>query len=365
MQSTLVTLDPDKTLPGKARADKGSFMQRIDKDSFKYVFLCGLHRSGTTVLGRNVGRLEQCTGFKNTPRSSDEEGQVLQDVYPVDTDFGGAGRFGFDPRAHVTENSDLLTPENIANLRASWHSYWADDKAICIEKTPRNLLMTRFMQAAFPNSYFIVIKRHPIAVSMATQRLKGPGIFWKLRPASLHRLFEHWLHCHRMFEQDKKYLNRVYELSYEDYIENPSKYHREIAAFIGTRVPEGLMEEITDAYNQKYIDRWRHLLTNSFFSGYYRYIARKYESRFTAHGYSLTNGLGLSEEVLRQTNEISDARGALYCVGADVAAFFRRFCTMNPKEQMKQWVPEFILGRIRRARRRTLLNKSTTRMMLT
>src|SRR4029077_8414232 len=138
-------------------------------------------------------------------------------------------------------------------------------------------------------------KRHPIAVSMATQRLRVPGILWKLKPASLHRLFEHWLHCHRIFEQDKKYLNRVYELSYEDYIERPSKYHREIAAFIGTRVPEELMDEITGAYNQKYLDRWRYLLTNSFFSGYYRYIARKYESRFAAHGYSLTNGLGLSE----------------------------------------------------------------------
>jgi hypothetical protein len=30
----------------------------------------------------------------------------------------------------------------------------------------------------------------------------------------------------------------------------------------------------------KYFDRWYHLLTNSSFKGYYRYIARKYEPRF-------------------------------------------------------------------------------------
>ena len=30
----------------------------------RYVFICGLHRSGTSVLGRNVARLENCTGFK-------------------------------------------------------------------------------------------------------------------------------------------------------------------------------------------------------------------------------------------------------------------------------------------------------------
>ena len=45
---------------------------------------------------------------------SQDEGQFLQDVYPTDAAYGGAGRFGFDPRAHRTETSELLTPENVA-----------------------------------------------------------------------------------------------------------------------------------------------------------------------------------------------------------------------------------------------------------
>ena len=61
---------------------------------------------------------------------------------------------GFDARAHRTENSDLLTATNVAKLKASWEKYWEADKAICVEKTPENLLMTRFLQAAFPDSYF-------------------------------------------------------------------------------------------------------------------------------------------------------------------------------------------------------------------
>ena len=175
-------------------------MQNDDRSDYKYVFVCGLHRSGTSMLGRNIARLENCTGFKNTGADMDE-GQLLQDVYTIDTEFGGAGRFGFEPSTHRTETSELLTPENIARLRASWHSYWDKSKTICVEKTPGNLLMTRFLQAAFPNSYFIVVKRHPVPVSIASQR-------WKINITSLHSLFKHWLHCHELFEQDKN-LSRV------------------------------------------------------------------------------------------------------------------------------------------------------------
>jgi hypothetical protein len=41
-------------------------MQNIDKTNYEYVFVCGLRRSGTSVLARNVARLEDCTGFRNT-----------------------------------------------------------------------------------------------------------------------------------------------------------------------------------------------------------------------------------------------------------------------------------------------------------
>src|SRR2546421_5441261 len=193
-------------------------MQNDDKTNYKYVFVCGLQRSGTSVLGRNIARLEGCTGFKNTGVLQDE-GQYLQDVYPPDRAYGGTGRFGFDPRAHLTETSVLLTPENIAKLRESWHSHWEKDKSICLEKTPGNLIMTRFLQAAFPDAYFIVIRRHPVAVSMASQK-------WSM--SSLHSLFEHWLRCHELFNMDKKYLRNVYELTYEDYVENPERHHNQI-----------------------------------------------------------------------------------------------------------------------------------------
>ena len=296
-------------------------------------------------------------------------------MYPTDRAYGGTGRYGFDPRAHLTETSDLLTPANVTRLRSSWHAYWDNSKTICVEKTPGNLLMTRFLQAAFPNSFFIVLKRHPGAVSMATQR-------WKVSVTAIHRLFEHWLRCYGIFEEDKRYLKHVYELTYEGYVETPDKYHQEIARFIGTtvpeapkddefryvtqwpnptglRVPEYAMEDVTGAHNRKYFDRWSHLLTSSPFKGYYRYIATKYEPEFAKYGYSLTKGFGVTEEVL-QRGKVSDTVGPLYCLGADTGAFMRRL-SVRSKGQLKMTaravLPEFVVTRIRQAGQRQSLNK--------
>ena len=342
-------------------------MQNDDRNNCKYVFVCGLPRSGTSVLGRNVGRLENCAGLKDTGALEDE-GQYLQDVYPLAGDCGGDGRFGFNPRMHLTETSALLTPENVARLWTSWAPYWDENKTTFVEKTPGNLLMTRFLQAAFPNSYFIIIRRHPVPVGLATQK-------WKINVTSLYNMFDHWLHCHELFEQDKKYLKHVYELRYEDYIENPDKHHREIAAFIGTRVPEapkedelrtvaqwrkpaGLrvperaMEGTSGAYNKKYFDRWRQLLTTSPFKVYYRYIAGKYEPSFAKYGYSLIKGFGVSEKLVR-VGSVSAGLGAFYCHGADACALFQRLrerSRWRMKQQIKAVLPEFVLARIRRAR---------------
>jgi len=308
-------------------------LSNIDDQDFKYVFVCGLQRSGTSILARNIGRLPNCAVFKNTGAIEDE-GQYLQDVYPTNNELGGTGWYGFNPRAHLTEKSEILTPENIFKLHTSWRRYWDHAKPICVEKTPGNLLMTRFLQAAFPNSYFVVIKRHPVAVSMANQR-------WKKSMASLRMGFEHWLHCYGLYEEDKKHLNRLYELRYEDYIKDPSRYHAEIAAFISTKESENEMEQLAGVHNTKYFDRWHKLLTDSPFRGYYAHIARKYEPRFAPYGYSLTKLPGTNELIVPQS-EGSSILGGLYSCGADIYAFGWRLLTRakgGSRRLLRRWLP--------------------------
>jgi hypothetical protein len=320
-------------------------VQKRNHTGRRYVFICGLHRSGTSVLGRNIARMENCTGFKDTGVIEDE-GQFLQDVYPTAMTYGGAGRFGFDSRAHLTETSVLFTPANAARLRTSWHAYWDNSKTIFVEKTPGNLLKTRFLQAVFPDSYFIVIRRHPVAVSMANQR-------WKVSLAPLHSLFDHWLHCHALFDEDKKYLKHVYELSYEDYVRDSDKYHEEIAAFVGTRVPENGMEKASPIYNQKYLDRWHKLPAESPFRVYYRYLVRTYESRFSQYGYSLISGLPNGDEVLREAGMSANVLGVLSCVAADTGALMWRSalrCGVALRRAAKAILPQLVIGKLRQLR---------------
>ena len=318
-------------------------VQKRNHTGRRYVFICGLHRSGTSLLGRNIARMENCTGFKDTGVIEDE-GQFLQDVYPTAMTYGGAGRFGFDSRAHLTETSVLFTPANAARLRTSWHASWDNSKTIFVEKTPGNLLKTRFLQAVFPDSYFIVIRRHPVAVSMANQR-------WKVSLAPLHSLFDHWLYCYALFDEDKKYLKHVYELSYEDYVRDSDKYHEEIAAFISTRVPENGMEKASPIHNQKYLDRWHKLLNESPFRAYYRYLVRTYESRFSQYGYTLISGL--PNELTREAGMIANVLGVLSCVVADTGALMWRSalrCRVALRRAAKAVLPQLVIGKLRQLR---------------
>jgi len=246
-------------------------------NGLKYVFVCGLQRSGTTVLAHNIGKMKDCTGFENTGVVMDE-GQYLQDIYPLESAFGGVGKFGFAPQAHLTEESSLLTPANVSRLHQSWEVHWERDKTIRVEKTPSNLLKTRFLQAAFPNAYFIVIKRHPVPVSLASQK-------WSQTP--LHNLFEHWLRCHEIFDGDKERLTRLYEVSYEDFVRNPKKQLSAIAYFLGTEPSDSLGSEVTDVYDKQYFARWDQMLRSSRFKSYYRCVARMYERKFREHGCSV------------------------------------------------------------------------------
>jgi Sulfotransferase family len=246
-------------------------------DGHRFVFLAGLHRSGTTLLARLLAAHPQISGFSGTGAPADE-GQHLQSVYPSDHEYGRPGRFGFAPEMHLTESSPLVSEESARKLWEEWAPHWDLSRPLLLEKSPPNLLKTRFLQALYPESSFVVIVRHPIPVSIPTAKWRGTRRF--------DRLLDHWLLCHRLFEADREHLGRVHVLHYEELVRDPAAVLRSIFEFLELEpIPPG--EPIDGGANEKYFRRWKELKRDPRMRAYLDLVSLWYERRVRRYGYSL------------------------------------------------------------------------------
>jgi hypothetical protein len=246
-------------------------------ESHRFVFLAGLHRSGTTLLARLLAAHPEISGFSDTGAPADE-GQHLQTVYPSDHEYGRPGRFGFAPEMHLTESSPLVSEQNAAALLEEWSPHWDLSRPLLLEKSPPNLLKTRFLQALYPGSAFVVIVRHPIPVSIPTAKWRGTRRY--------DRLFEHWLRCHALFDADREHLERVHVLQYEQLVRDPATELRRIFEFLELD-PIPPSEAVGTRANAKYFGRWNELKRDLRMRAYLDLVSLWYERRMRRYGYSL------------------------------------------------------------------------------
>lgn len=246
----------------------------IDK---KLVFISGLHRSGTSILHKVISHSDDVSGFYNTGVTKNE-GQHLQTVYEPAQNFGGPGKFAFTPLARLDENSSLVNPENRHKLIKEWGQYWNNEKRILIEKSPPNLIRQRFLQALFPEAYFITIIRHPIPVSLATKKWSN---------TSENSLIRHWIEAHRIFQADKTAIKNELFFSYESMVRFPYETIKVIEKFLDIRI--NYKAEFTDK-NTSYFKIWQQRGWKEFFNRMNRYnITKKYEKKVNEFGYSLVD----------------------------------------------------------------------------
>lgn len=253
--------------------------QEIDFEAIKdkkFIFVCGLHRSGTSLFTKIMQNDPDISGFENSGVLKDE-GQYLQTVYLTERDLGWPGSFGFADEAHMTENSRLVSEHSRHKIYRQWSNYWDVEKACLIEKTPANLLKTRFLQALFPNSYFITIRRNPIATCMATRK-------WS--KSSMRVLIKHWLQCYDIWDEDKKHLKNYIEIQYEDFMVNPEKILESVCALCELENTEQLKAalenyRLSSSVNDKYFAEWKK-------EKFQKILAEAiYKEDFKRHGYTV------------------------------------------------------------------------------
>ena len=237
----------------------------------RFVFVGGVHRSGTTFLWRCLAQHPLVSSFPDTVRPP-AEGQLLQTVYPRAAVHGGPGRFGFAPEAHLTEESSLASAESRAQLLAEWSPHWDLRKPVLIEKSPPNLIRGRFLQALFPEASFVMIMRHPVPVMYATKARFQK----KMR---LGRLIRHWLACHETFAADRPHLARVHVVRYEELVTDLVRRVAAIDEFLGLdpHVPD---EEAVPTRNDMHFERWEQDPERSA-------LVERFEEDVNRFGYSL------------------------------------------------------------------------------
>lgn len=241
----------------------------------KFIFLAGHHRSGTSLLHEIIREHSLISGFSNTGVPEDE-GMFLQNIYNPAKIYGGPGKYIFDNNSHMNENHPLATTTNAKLILEQWENYYDKSCPYYVEKSPPNIVRTRFLQKLYPDSKFVVIFRHPLAVSYATQK-------WS--KTSIKSLIEHTLRGYEILLSDIAHLSNVYILRYEDFVLSPQSEIDKVFNFLSLETVN-VAHRIRPDVNEKYFSMWeeerRKLLSRVRFP-----IDSKLEKRINTVGYSL------------------------------------------------------------------------------
>lgn len=251
----------------------------------RLIFVGGLHRSGTTPLASALAVHPDISGLTGTGVLEDE-GQHLQDVYPVASTYGGPGRFALDPRSHLTESSALVTPDAAERLVRAWSPYWRPDSRLFVEKSPPNIVMGRFLQELFPGSALVVVVRHPVTVALATVKWRRLLSRRPQNAASVELMVHNWVRAHETLLADLPHLHRVRVLRYEDLVARPEETLAQVADLVGldTPVPHS---SLVAHHSSEYERRWQAMGRTPWGRRQRRQVVQRYGELAGRFGYDL------------------------------------------------------------------------------
>lgn len=207
----------------------------------RYLFVGGLHRSGTSLAARLAGTVPGVARIDGAP-VPENEGVYLQGAIPHDALTGRPMHFATDPAQHLTERHPLNRLETRVRLEADW-APWFGSGPWRVEKSPVNLTRMRLLQQLFPLSQFVVVLRHPEAVAAAVAK-------WV--DGSAEASIDHWLEAQDRLLVDLDRLHAVVVLRYEDLTGAPRRYRSAMAAFLDLPSPDGSVGERISNRNAEY-----------------------------------------------------------------------------------------------------------------
>lgn len=178
-----------------------------------FIFVGGMHKSGTSLMAATLGLHPAISSLQGTgvPR---DEGQYVQTELKPDIYYGEL-LFGLSNECRLNE----LTLESFdqigEKLFAQWSKYWDIRKPILLEKSPYNLVRTRFLQKLFTGTHFVMMIRDPRTSYMAARKTLGR--------ITCKDYLRSWIDAYDTFFSDRPYLRSCIDVAYEDLISRPNE----------------------------------------------------------------------------------------------------------------------------------------------
>ena len=194
----------------------------------RYLFVAGLHRTGTSLLAELIGSHPDIAAIEHAPVPANE-GCYLQGAIPHTARDGIPGEYATDPAQHLTESDPLNALETKLRLEREWGEWFDPAKPWRVEKSPVNLTRMRLLQGLFPLAQFVVVTRHPAFMAQALAKWSDKGA---------DDLARYGVRAYRTMLADLDYLHAAMVLRYEDLVAAPARSLRAIEAFLD--LPEAI-----------------------------------------------------------------------------------------------------------------------------
>jgi len=188
----------------------------------RYVFIAGLHRTGTSLLARLVASHPAVAAIEGAP-VPENEGAYLQGAIPHTARHGIPGEYATDPAQHLTERDPLNTLATRLRLEHEWGEWFDPAKPWRLEKSPVNLTRTRLLQGLFPLAQFVFLARHPAVTAEALAKWSGKGA---------RDLADYGAAAYRVMLADLDFLHAAMVVRYEDLVARPGAILAGIEAFL-------------------------------------------------------------------------------------------------------------------------------------
>ncbi len=189
----------------------------------RYLFVAGLHRTGTSLLTRLMARHPDVAAIERSP-APENEGCYLQGAIPHTALHGRPAHYATDPAQHLVEGCAYDTAVTRDRMRSDWDRWFTpDETAWRIEKSPVNLTRMRLYQQLFPMAQFVVILRHPEAMAAALAK-------WVDRPAA--QIVDYGVAAYDRMARDLPFLHAAIVVRYEDLVADPGKVLSSLCTFL-------------------------------------------------------------------------------------------------------------------------------------